>query len=206
MGILPQLKKLDRTGLSEAQVIELIEANAPGVPDEAFTITEVRMCAWSFGSYDDSVVDLGTNGFAALKWARIGREVIGWVKVSIASDWDEPSGFIMVVHPDDMPVDPKVESASSGYPMPGGFGAMYRARQSVDPDPPDGYRQGLSPIVQEIGTGVAMMMFFKTGSEDNIVASIDNLWSPATGNPVATSRQAGAQYFGNFRYEAKEAA
>lgn len=179
----------------------------PGmVADDAFTITPVRLCAWSFGSFDDCVVDLGTDGFAALKWQRIGREVVGWIKISIAADWVEPTGFIMVVHPDDFPVVPKVESATNGYPMPGGFGAIYRARQNSDPDPPDGYRIGLWPIVQDIGVGRSLMMFFKTGSEEGIVGSIDNLWSPATSEPVPPSDMGGAQYFGNFRYEAKDAA
>lgn len=177
----------------------------PGtIPDEAFTVTEVRLCAWSFGGFDDCVIDLGTDGFAAMKWQRIGREVIGWIKVKIAPDWVEPTGFIVIVHPDDMPVVPKVESAVAGYPMPGGFGAIYRGETSGGAS--DGYRQGLAPIVQDIGIGQSMMMFFKTGSESGIPASIDNLWSPATGNPVPTADMAGAAYFGNFRYEAAEAA
>lgn len=179
-------------------------AGAPGtVPDEAFTITTgLRICDWSFGGF--TAMDLGTNGSVAMKWTRIGRDVIGWIKIKIDTDYTTPTGFIVVLHPDDFPVVPKVESATSGYPMPGGFGALYRGESSGGAA--DGFRIGMAPIVQDIGIGQSLMMFFKTGSETGIAATIDNLWSPATNNPVAASNLGGTSYFGNFRYEAATAA
>lgn len=186
---------------TKTQVDALIAS--AGVPDEAFTIvTGLRICDWSFGAF--TAMDLGTGGGVAMKYTRIGREVIGWIKITIAADYTTPTGFIVVLHPDDFPIVPKVENATTGYPMPGGFGALYRAESSGGAL--DGFRIGMSPIVQDIGTGTSLMMFFKTGSETGIAASIDNLWSPATNNPVAADNLGGTAYFGNFRYEAKDPA
>lgn len=157
----------------DARIAAALAAIEPGVPDEAMSTKTVRMCDWSFGSYDDSVWNLGTGGAAGMKYRRVGRVVEGWLKVTIASDATTPSGFFIIVHPDDFPYTPKVESASSGYPMPGGFGAIYKADTAGSP-PYNGYRHGLAPIVQEIGNGRAIMMFFKTGSESAIQAGADN--------------------------------
>lgn len=179
---------------------------AGSVSDVAYTtIDSLRICDWSFGAFDSSIWNLGTGGVAKMKYIRQGRKVQGWIKIAPASDATTPTGFFIIVHPDDMPIEPKVESAAAGYPMPGGFGAIYRADTNGSA-PYNGYRHGLAPIVQDVGTGRSLMMFFKTSGENAIVAGADNLWSPVSNTPVPAADVKGASFFGFFQYEAATAA
>lgn len=185
----------------------VIKAPSAGVPDEAYTVDTVRICDWSFGAYDSSVWDLG-SGEAEIKWARVGRTVTGFIRIAIGSDATVPSGYLIIVHPDDLPYPAKVESpGAGGFGQPGGFGALYKANSAGSPPPYNGFRVGLACICQDtLGSGVSSIVFFKTNSQTAIPAALDNLWSPISNEPVPASDLPGATYFGGFVYEAADAA
>lgn len=182
-----------------------LPSSGGGVPDDALTVDSVRMLDWSFGDFDTSEWDLGTNGFANIKWMRVGRIVQGWLKIFIDTDYTVPSGFFIIIHPDDLPYEPKVEAAKNGIQHPGGFGALYRTDGDASP-PYDGFRQGLSPIIQDIGLGRSLFLFFRTGSEELFLSGGDNLWSPIYSTPHDPSDLGGSRYFGYWIYEAETAA
>lgn len=163
-----------------------------------YSTSTVRLCDWSLGSFVEW--DLGTSGTARMKYIKVGKKVEGWIYVSIDEDYLVPSGYMIVVHPDDMPYTPKAETFASGYPQPGGFGVLYRGDDAATPGN-EGYRHGLSPVVVDIGTGESVMVFFRTESASGIAASLDNNWSPLFGTPIAANNYYNSQYIGYFVYE-----
>lgn len=173
-----------------------------GVPDDAFQVDDVRVVEYNFDGSYATEMDLGTGGYAKLRWRRVGRQIEGWVSISIAADATPATSFAIIIHPDDLPATP-----ASGGPeyqsSPGGFGAMYKPDSNGTP-PYNGFRVGLSPLVTTLGASTEFA-FFKSGSETAIQAAADNLWSPATGNPVPAADVPGAVVVGRFYYEAADA-
>lgn len=188
------------------------EAGADGVPGQDGTVpdnefTELATGLWTTDFATPYVeLDLGTGGFAVVRYRRAGRMVEGIVCINIAADADLTGRVVGYIIPGtELPYMPKSPSyGGGGGAEVGGFGFITKPSSVEPPDPQNGYRQALIPAIINIGLG-ATMFFVIGSSEDNISGGAANLWGFSADTPIPDAELNGSIYVGRFFYEAADA-
>lgn len=182
-------------GLVSTQVqaaIEELAARPTGVPDVAYT--EIDMTGKIFNFLSGQYLDMGTDGFANLRWRRIGRQVEGY----FASRWAancEYGSFVFL--PTDLPYFPRT-------PLGAEVGMFcYLQVGESSPGADDGQLLPLGSVCTDVGLGDPIIMLVQLsgalgdGGLDNIFLS--------NGNPIdLTGRE--FSVYGRIIYECAEEA
>lgn len=180
------------------------EPGADGtVPDDA--LVEVNTGLWTIDFSTPFVeLDLGTGGYAGVRYRRVGRIVEGVAVIQFGTDFADTPVATFCIPGSELPVIPRTTTFfGGGGAEVGGFGFITKAESSGGAA--DGYRHALIPANINIGVGPAL--FFIIGSSLNSISGgAGNIWGFADGTPIDYADLAGAIYVGRFFYEAASAA